>query len=31
VQAKSNLAQARRDYQVSLTNLAWSTGVLGEH
>ena len=30
VQAKSNLAQARRDYQVSLTNLAWSTGVLGE-
>lgn len=30
VQAKSNLAQARRDYQVSLVNLAWSTGVLGE-
>ena len=30
IQAKSNLAQARRDYQVSLTNLAWSTGVLGE-
>jgi outer membrane protein TolC len=30
VQARSNLAQARRDYQVSLTNLAWSTGVLGE-
>jgi len=30
VQARSNLAQARRDYQVSLVNLAWSTGVLGE-
>jgi hydrophobic/amphiphilic exporter-1 (mainly G- bacteria), HAE1 family len=30
VQAKGNLAQARRDYQVSLVNLAWSTGVLGE-
>jgi outer membrane protein TolC len=30
VQAKSNLAQARRDYQVSLVNLAWATGVLGE-
>ena len=30
VQAKSNLAQARRDYQVSLTDLAWATGVLGE-
>jgi outer membrane protein TolC len=30
VQARSNLAQARRDYQVSLTNLSWSTGVLGE-
>jgi hydrophobic/amphiphilic exporter-1 (mainly G- bacteria), HAE1 family len=31
VQARGNLAQARRDYQVSLVNLAWSTGVLGEH
>ena len=30
VQARSNLAQARRDYQVSLVNLSWSTGVLGE-
>jgi HAE1 family hydrophobic/amphiphilic exporter-1 len=30
VQAKSNLARARRDYQVSLVNLAWATGVLGE-
>ncbi|GFO53099.1 RND transporter [Geomonas sp. Red276] len=30
VQAKGNLAQARRDYRVSLVNLAWSTGVLGE-
>jgi len=30
VQAKSNLARARRDYQVSLTDLAWATGVLGE-
>lgn len=30
VQARSNLAQARRDYQVSLVNLAWATGVLGE-
>ena len=30
IQAKSNLAQARRDYQVSLVNLAWATGVLGE-
>jgi outer membrane protein TolC len=30
VQARSNLAQARRDYQVSLVNLAWSTGVLGD-
>ncbi|OGU06547.1 MAG: transporter [Geobacteraceae bacterium GWC2_58_44] len=30
VQAQSNLARARRDYQVSLVNLAWATGVLGE-
>jgi hydrophobic/amphiphilic exporter-1 (mainly G- bacteria), HAE1 family len=30
VQARGNLAQARRDYQVALVNLAWSTGVLGE-
>jgi HAE1 family hydrophobic/amphiphilic exporter-1 len=30
VQAQSTLAQARRDYQVSLVNLAWATGVLGE-
>jgi outer membrane protein TolC len=31
IQAKSNLAQARRDYQVSLVTLAWATGVLGEN
>ena len=30
VQARSNLAQARRDYQVALVNLAWATGTLGE-
>jgi outer membrane protein TolC len=30
IKAQSNLAQARRDYQVSLVNLAWATGVLGE-
>lgn len=30
VQARSNLAQARRDYRVALVNLAWATGVLGE-
>lgn len=30
VQARGDLAQARRDYRVSLANLAWATGVLGE-
>ena len=30
VQAKSNLAQARHDYLVSMVNLAWATGMLGE-
>jgi len=30
IKAQSNLAQAQRDYQVSLVNLAWATGVLGE-
>jgi outer membrane protein TolC len=30
VQARSNLAQARRDYQVALVDLAWATGTLGE-
>ena len=30
IKAQGNLAQARRDYQVALVNLAWATGVLGE-
>lgn len=30
VQARSNLARARRDYRVALVNLAWATGTLGE-
>jgi len=30
VQARGNMAQARHDYQVSLVNLAWATGMLGE-
>jgi hydrophobic/amphiphilic exporter-1 (mainly G- bacteria), HAE1 family len=30
VQARGNLAQARRDYRVSLVNLAWATGMRGE-
>ena len=30
VQARSNLAQARRDYRVSLVNLDWARGEIGE-
>jgi HAE1 family hydrophobic/amphiphilic exporter-1 len=30
LQARSNLAQATRDYLMSLVNLDWTMGILGE-